>query len=311
MKIAGSKRTSDWFLRLRQGVCAGLVIVITSGCNKAEPPRGYGWFLERDGQGKVLLIPALHVARNNLRTLPPFVESSILASEALAIEYVGDASGELDGERVSSCFTSGRLAGSGSEVLAPATRDAVQRLLLDSGMPPPEHLHTVLDAQRLVGQAMLKVLGLRKEFGIDASLRAAASNFSKSLEPLEPECSAIRKMANVENFVNNAVVRETVEGITSGTFHRAWQGLEDSWVLGDETLGCSAVDQLLSSSAIDRRVFEVAVHGRNDDLAEGITRISSNGRPVVAALGLGHFCGPDSILAELARRGYRATFRKG
>jgi uncharacterized protein len=294
-----------------RALCFAIGVLFALGCNKSETPRGYGWLLEREGQGRVLLIPALHVSKNSMRALPRFVEASILASEALAVEYVSDDSDDLNRQRLSHCLRGTRSASNESEALEPTTRDAVGQLLRKNGLASSEQLHTALDAQRMVGKAMLKALGLRTELGIDAALRAAASNFSKPIESLDPSCATIVLMAAVERSATNASVIEYVNGVVSGEFEEVWRDLERSWVLGDQPLGCAAFGRLLSSSALDRQAFEVAIRGRNAGLADGINRVSSGGRAIVAAVGLGHFCGTNTLLAELSRLGYRATPLRG
>jgi uncharacterized protein YbaP (TraB family) len=147
---------------------------------------------------------------------------------------------------------------------------------------------------------------LLPSYGVDAGIRRSAINLGKPIVLMEDPCSVVTALKRASYLYDEDSLLAYMGTIESGTMQSAMQNLELAWKNGDFQSACIAVSNASLVSRADHLAFAELITNRNKIMAAN-TIAKASAQPVVAALGLAHFCVKQTILDEYRAAGYTVT----
>lgn len=278
------------------------------GRDRPAPNRGA--LFRVDGGGHTLyLFGTMHVGAPDFYPLEPRVAAALERAGALALEADPqiDPALSLTLLRRYGMYADG--AGPAIAAIDPALRPRLERLLARYRMPPaalapmkPWVLATVLTVSEF------SMLGYQAELGVDTYLAQQAR--ARKIPVVELE-SAAAQMALFDRMPAPAQLRfleDTIVMLEQEIAQPPGQARRtvDAW----RTADAAAFDQLAREVAADqsssaRFIQTVLLDQRNPGLADGIAAMLAREHDSMAAIGVLHLVGTDSVPALLRQRGLR------
>lgn len=141
--------------------------------------------------------------------------------------------------------------------------------------------------------------------GVEALLTADAKAAGKPVGALETLEQQLRFFADLPTATEIALLKSTLDEVDEGP--AAFDKLVAAWQAGDQkTLEDAFVGDMRRDYP---ELYKVLIANRNAAWADALkAKLAGSGVSFVA-VGAGHLVGPDSVQAELARRGVRAERR--
>lgn len=266
--------------------------------------RGLLWRLERDGRTSYLY-GTVHVGKPEWRAPGPQVAAALAGSEVLALEI--DPTAPLPPEAASAVTGAASAAGAAALVLpaelqARLARQVAAACLRDGafgGMHP---------AMQVVVLALLDArwLGLDPGQAQEQTLAQRARAEGRRVVALESVAQQAALLVPADAAAALAQVEQALVQLEDGSGRATLARLVQAWETGDlatledHALWCQCV-RTDEERALLRRLNDE----RNPALADGITALHAEGRPVFAAVGALHMTGPAALQRLLAARGFR------
>lgn len=274
----------------------------------APAPPNRGALFKVDGGGHTLyLFGTIHVGKADFYPLEPRVAAALEGAGALALEIDPEADPALVLAAMQRHALYPAGAGPAIDAIGPAFRPRLAGLLRHYGMTPesvapmkPWLLATVLSMNEF------GALGYRSELAVDTYLarQARARNIPVlALESVAGQMALFDRMTAAEQarFLEEGIgdIEEEIAAHT-GQARRtaeAWSGAD-----------AAALDGLAREAAADqsfsgRFVQTVLLAERNPGLADGIAALLARENNSLAAIGVLHLVGVDSVPALLRKRG--------
>lgn len=278
------------------------------GRDRPVPNRGA--LFRVDGSGHTLyLFGTMHVGAPDFYPLEPRVAAALGRAGALALEADPQIDPALALTLMQRYGMYADGAGPAIAAIDPAFRPRLERLLARYRMPPealapmkPWVLATVLTVSEF------SMLGYQAELGVDTYLAQQAR--ARKIPVLELE-SAAGQMALFDRMPAPAQLRfleETIVMLEQEIAQPPGQARRtaDAW----RTADAAAFDQLAREVAADpsssaRFIQTVLLDERNPGLADGIAALLAREHDSMAAIGVLHLVGTNSVPELLRQRGLR------
>lgn len=279
---------------------AALIALGSAAQARAPQARPALWSVS-DADTTVYLFGTIHLLPENYQWRTSKLDQAVGGSQQLVIETIVD---DKDPAKLFQAMSS--LAFSpGLPPLAqrvpPAKRAALNEAVRKSGFPPQafDRMETWAVAFILLGN-QFKDLGLKGTEGVESSLRSSFLGQGKPIAELE---SNLQQLSFFDKLPEKAQ-RDLLEGALeqSSTIHGDFHEMLSAWVRGDVKAIARTFNRDLASSP-DLR--DALIKQRNANWAKWIERRMAQPGALMVAVGAGHLAGPDSVVDQLKRSGYR------
>jgi uncharacterized protein YbaP (TraB family) len=156
---------------------------------------------------------------------------------------------------------------------------------------------TLLDGQQA---------GYDPEYGVDLFLLGMAKGMEKPVVELESLESQFALFDGFTPEEQQLFLQETVKTIESGESKAQLSALADAWAAADRAKLTAALRmELDQQSPLFRKLYEKLLTQRNIAMADKIERLLRSGEQSFVAVGTFHLLGEESVVAVLAKRGYK------
>jgi len=278
------------------------------------PNRGALFRIEQgpgEGQGQggsvAWLFGTIHVGSKDFYPLEPRITAALEQAAVLALEVdpLGSQDDIARAVREYGMYRSGR--GPAAAELPAAYRPRLDRLLRQYDVAPPSvapmkpwmlaSLLTVREFERQGYQTELAV-----EMWLSQGARARKQKIVE-LESVESQMSLFGRMSTADQAL---FLQETIDAIESSGQAGDARAIASAWASADQ----AALDRIADKTAADdtfsgRFVSRVLLDERNPLLADGIVKLLAREKLSVAAIGVLHLVGKNSVPELLRRKGLR------
>jgi len=287
-------------LRLRRLalVLASLAALAWSAPAWAEP----ALWVARSGQATVYIFGTVHYLRPDTAWRSPRIEKALGDSRTLVLE-VADLQDESRVQPLLRAYgfdpghpLSGKIRPSDEPRLAAAAK------AVGLARPTLEPMQPWLVALTLSVLPALRA-GYDPKSGVELALTAEAKAAGKPIEAFETTEQQVRFLADLPPSAQAQFLTETLDDVDDvvGEIDR----LVAAWQAGD--LG--ELEREFVEQTRDRypEIYRVLVAQRNRAWAEALQARMAGGGTSFVAVGAGHLVGPDSVQAQLKKRGIEAV----
>lgn len=275
-----------------------------AGAAAADAPQRGALFKVEQGEHTLYLFGTIHVGAADFYPLEPRVTAALRQARVLALEI--DPLG--DPERMASAVRKHGMAQRGAAAaLAPAWRTRLARLLRQYGIAPeavagmkPWLLASVLTVSEFSAQ------GYDTGLAVDAFLSRQAHANGQSVLELESVGGQMALFDRMSHEDQMHFLEEGIAGIEDREQADQVRQIADAWRNAD----AAALDALSAKAAADaslsgRFVQKVLLEERNPGLARGIAQLLAREPHSLAAIGVLHLVGRDSVPELLRKRGLK------
>lgn len=285
--------------RLARRTAAALALASALASGLAAPAAAAPalWAI-RDADSTIYLFGTVHVLRPDTAWRTPGIEAALAESDELVIEVLGadDPAAARPLILKYGVSTDGPL----SSKLSPQDQVRLEAAAAAAGLPPQalEPLRPWLAAMSLSIAPVIKA-GYRVGSGVETVLTAEARAKGRPVEGLETLEQQIGFFAGLPPEIELAMLKSTLEEVDEGP--AKLDALVKAWADADlDLLEREFVTEMREKHP---EVYEALAARRNRDWADQLkAKLAGSGVSFVA-VGAGHLVGPDSVQAELAKRG--------
>ena len=282
-----------------RGRCILVVVaafLLVAGTVRAEPAM---WVI-KDKDSTIYLIGSLHLLRHDTEWNAAKVKKTVGESTELWLEIA-------DGDDPANLLPIMQQYGFDREhplsgKLNAAQKEKLSKLAATYNLPLP-----VLEPMKPWAAALIfAVLPLQKagfdpNAGVDRILKAQAEKEGDKIFGFETAEEQVRMLAELPETDQVAFLEETLDDAEKGV--ALLDKLATAWLAGDtETIGHILVDELKTKSPA---LYDKLVVQRNVRWAGKIAEIVKSPGVRQIAVGAAHLAGPDSLQAQLAKRGIK------
>jgi uncharacterized protein len=263
---------------------------------QAEPAM---WVI-KDSDSTIYLIGTLHLLKNDTEWKSEKVKKTVGESTELWLEIVDDEN---------QAALQPLLAKHGTDPDKPLSKklNQVQRKKLEKiaamyGVPVAnlEPLQPWLAAV-VLGTIPLVKAGYDPKAGVDRMLRAQAVAEGDQIRGLETAEAQVRMMAGLPQAVQIAFLVETLDDVEEGL--ALLEKIAKAWMDGDtETIARLGVAEMKREAPA---AYKMLLTDRNVAWSEQIVEMLKGSGVVQIAVGAGHLAGPDSLQAQLEKKGIK------
>lgn len=281
-------------LWLLGAVAAPIVLALPA---QAEPAM---WVI-RDKDSTIYLIGTLHLLRHEMEWNAAKVKKTVTESSELWLEIanIDDqasiapiiAQHGIDREKTL------------SSKLSTAQKEKLTRVAATYSVP----LGSLEPMKPWMAAMMFAILPLQKagydpNAGVDRLLKAQAEKEGDKIHGFETAEEQVRFFAEMPEAEQIAFLEETLEDAEEGLAQL--EKLATAWIAGDnETIGNILVNE---SKKVSPAVYEKLLVNRNIAWSKKIAEILQGSGVHQIAVGAAHLAGPDSLQAQLQKRGIKA-----
>lgn len=282
-------------------ILAGLAFLLLAALPAAaEPPL---WAI-KDADSTIYLFGTVHALKPDIAWRTDKVAKALAESQELVIEVTGaDDPAAMQPLVMKYGIDPARPLSSKISAEDKARLDVA---LKDLGAPPEafEVMRPWLVSLTVAVQPILKA-GYDPTKGVEATLQADAKAAGKKIAALETLEQQLRFFADLPEKTEVALLKSTLDDVKEGP-----AGLDKmvaAWNAGDTA-------QLEKLFVGDMRrdypeLYQVIIAGRNAAWADELKQKLAGSGVSFVAVGAGHLVGPDSVQAELAKRGVKVERR--
>ena len=263
---------------------------------QAEPAM---WVI-KDSDSTIYLIGTLHLLKHDAEWKSEKVKKTVGESTELWLEIADDEN---------QAALQPLLAKHGMDPDKPLSKklNQVQRKKLEKiaatyGLPVAnlEPLQPWLAAV-VLGTIPLVKAGYDPKSGVDRMLRAQAVAEGDQIRGLETAEAQVRMMAGLPQAVQIAFLVETLEDMEEGL--ELLEKIAKAWMDGDtETIARLGVAEMKREAPA---AYKMLLVDRNVAWSEQIVEMLKGSGVVQIAVGAGHLAGPDSVQAQLEKKGIK------
>ncbi len=256
----------------------------------------------------VYLYGTIHVGSRAFFPLHPAVEQAFAQSKVVALE--ADPTNQTN---IAAALTQAgyrppdRIENHISAQLA----SALSKSLPSLGLP--------MEAARLMKPYLLSMalsmmevgkLGYDVRLGLDIHFAQRTQRDGKKLVELESMAAQLALFDALSSEVQEAMLKSTLEGVTSGSMARDLTDLIGAWKTGDETRLLEAMNRDTRDlpAAAREELVRIFYRNRNEAMTEKISDMLLTGsEPHFVAVGAGHLPGDMGIVALLRKKGFEVS----
>lgn len=274
------------------------------------PNRGALFRIER-GQGEdasvAWLFGTIHVGAKSFYPLEPRITAALEKAAVLALEVdpLGSQEELVRAVRDYGMYPDGR--GPAAAELPASYRPRLERLLRRYDVAPaavapmkPWMVASLLTVREFERQ------GYQSELAVEAWLSQGARTRRQPVVELESVRSQMALFGRLSTADQALFLRETIDAIEDSAQADDARAIAAAWASADQ----AALQRIADKTAADgtfsgRFVSRVLLDGRNPLLADGIAQLLARERLSVAAIGVLHLVGKNSVPELLRRKGLR------
>jgi uncharacterized protein YbaP (TraB family) len=269
---------------------------------RPAPAQGPALWVIRDADSTIYLFGTVHVLRPDQAWLTPRIEAALDASDELVIELaeVDDPEAMMPLVQRHGLDLTRRLR----DRLSPADRARLEADAAALGANPAvfDQMRPWMAALQL-SVGTLRLAGYNAEAGVDRALKARAVAAGKPVRALETAEQQIRLFADMPPDLEMRLLGQSLDEFD--TAPKTFGPLSRGWLRGD----LRVLERYLVGEWKDDQpgVYRRVIVERNARWAAEIARMLSGRGTSFIAVGAGHLVGPDSVQAQLRRRGVNSA----
>lgn len=272
----------------------------------AHTPNRGALFKVAQGERTLYLFGTIHVGAADFYPLEPRLRSVLKNAPVLALEIDPLA----DPQKLLRVVQKYAIAGSGGPTMAslpPSWRTRLERLLTQYGIAPaavqtmrPWMLASTLTVSEFAAQ------GYDPALAVDSYLARQAHEHNKKIVELESAESQMALFANLPRDGELLFLQETIAGIEDQEQVQQARDIANAWRHADiKAFDALALQAEQDDSYSGRFVRDVLLHSRNPALADALVRLLARDNNSLAAIGVLHLVGKDSVPELLRKRGLK------
>lgn len=266
---------------------------------EAAVDRGFLWRITKDGISSHLF-GTLHLGRLEWAVPGPRLREALNEAAVIALEL------DLTDSNTLQQLQAGMATPPGEPPLPAALQQQLARETAAACLPAG-----ALDAQHPVLRAVtLSVLaarwdGLDAGFSQEAVIAGYAQGMNLPIVALERVATQLDALLPKTPAERQRSLEQALNQLQSGATRRSVRRLSQAWADSrlDQLEGYERWCECITSDA-DRQMLRRLNDDRNPGLADAITRLHAQGRPVLAAVGAMHMIGAQALPRLLAERGF-------
>ncbi len=272
------------------------------------PNRGALFRIE-DGGHVAWLFGTIHVGAREFYPFEPRLTQALQEASVLALEVdpLGPQDDIARAVREHGMYQNGR--GPASAELPAAYRPRLDRLLRRYDVPPA----TVVPMKAWMIATLLTVRefeaqGYQAELAVDAWLAQQAHARGQKVVELESVQAQMALFGRMKPAEQALFLQETIAAIEDKEQAGDARAIAQAWATADQ----AALDRIAAKTAADdtfsgRFVNQVLLVERNPGLANGVAKLLAREKNSVAAIGVLHLVGENSVPELLRRKGLRVV----
>jgi len=271
---------------------------------EAAPKRGV-LFEVIGSKGKAYLFGTIHVGKPEYYPLDKTTTTAMASSKVLAVE-----ADVLNQQRAAHVLIEQAMYRPPASLEHMVEPELLSRIipLLDRYQVPQEQAWlmkpwmlamtlTLLDGQQA---------GYDSGQGVDVFLLGTAKRMKKPVVELESLESQFALFDGFSQEEQQLFLEEAVSAIENGESKTQLSALADAWAAADRAKLAAVLQmELDQQSPLFRKVYEKLLIQRNLAMADKVERLLQSGDQSFVAVGTFHLLGEDSVVAVLAKRGYK------
>ena len=258
------------------------------------------WAL-KDADSTIYLFGTVHVLKPGTDWRSPKVAAALAESGELVLEVLGadDAAAVQPLIARYGVDPGASLSAKLSDADRPRLAAAAKSMGLPDGAMEP--MRPWLAALTLAVLPMVQA-GYDAKSGVETVLTAEAKAAGKTLGALETLEQQLRFFADMPQEVEVALLSATLDDVAEGPAQL--DRMVAAWAAGDQpALEAEFVEETRRDYP---ELYEVVVVQRNEDWARQLAKKLQGSGVSFVAVGAGHLVGPDSVQAQLEKRGLKA-----
>ena len=249
------------------------------------------------------LFGTIHVGQPGFYPLEPRIAAAIAGASTLALEIDPN---EDPAKLALALQLYGRAApGASTGEMAPVLRERLRKVVQKAGIDAgaiasfrPWLVATVLAMAEYASQ------GYRADLSVDAHLAQLARKARVPVIGLESASSQMGLFDRLSNAEQMAFLEESIDLIESGKQHAEVRQIVEAWRTADQRIFDDIAARTASDTSISGRfVKKVLLDERNVAIADKLAALLRRDDNAVAAIGVLHLIGSDSVPALLGARG--------
>ncbi|WP_338716862.1 TraB/GumN family protein [Herbaspirillum sp. DW155] len=274
----------------------------TTQLPSSAPPHGALYQIS-DGQHTLLLFGTIHVGAPDFYPLEPTLQQALADTPVLALE--------LDPENavaMQNAVQRYAVYPAGQHLLDqfdPALRQRTEAALRRFGMPAakvqqmrPWMLAMVLSVQEYVRH------GYRTDLAVDNHLAQTVRAHGGRIVELEGAQRQMSLFSQLTPAQQAQFLSDTLQELDDADLTRKLDRLVDAWRGADSAGFATALQEMQHDHSFTSRfAVDTLLRKRNPGLAAGIAELLREQDQAVAAIGILHLVGPDSVPVLLGKRG--------
>jgi uncharacterized protein len=273
-----------------------------TAASKPQVARPALWAVS-DADTTVYLFGTIHLLPENYQWRTAKLEQAVGGSQQLVVETIVDEKNPQKlFQAMSSLAFSPGLPPLADRVPA-AKRAALLNAVKKSGFPPQalDGMETWAAAFILLGN-QYRDMGLKGQEGVEMVLRGTFTSQGKPVGELE---SNVEQLGFFDRLPETAQ-RQLLEGAIdqSNDTRTEFNQMLTAWARGDVKAIARSFNRDLASSP---ELREALLTARNANWTRWIEQRMAQPGAIMVAVGSGHLAGPDSVVNQLKRHGYRVT----
>ena len=259
------------------------------------------WMI-RSAHTTIYLFGTVHLLPHDTAWRTPALDKALAASDSLTIELTDDNSAHMQALVLQYGLDPGhpladKLTAAENATLA----ETAQTAGVPGGAATLQVMRPWLAALTLAVTPLLKA-GLDPAHGVDKLLQAQMLQAGKPVHGLETAAQQIHLLAELPPAVELAFLRSTLRDTDrAGT---ELTTLIDAWKAGDTATIARLEDEQLRQR--EPQLYQRLLVQRNDAWTKQIAAMLQQPGTVFIAVGAAHLAGPDSVQAQLRKRGIEA-----
>ena len=282
-------------LRMRILLAACLTLLCFVAVAKAEP----SIWVVRDADSTIYLIGTIHILQPEMVWQARRITDAVKESTELWLEMAENDQAAAMALAPKYGFNS---EGSLTQRLKPKLRTRLKKLAEGYGFP----LAALDKMKPWMAAVTLTVLPLQKagynsDAGVETILRKQAESEGDQIAGFESMEEQFNLLDSIPEREQMALLEETIDDVEEGL--ALLEKMTKAWSDGDiKTLGALFIDEMKRDAP---NLYEELIVKRNVRWSEKIAELAGRSGVQVVAVGAAHLLGPDSLQAQLARRGIK------
>jgi uncharacterized protein len=262
-----------------------------------QPAKGVLWEI-KSATNRIYLFGSIHMANADFYPLPQAVEAAYQQEDTLAVE--ADPTDPSATEKAIPLLTY-----AAPDKLEKHLSEQTWRQLKAMAGPAAEPFQALRPAMLVTAFTLQFFLqqGYEPKYGIDLHFIHQAKADQKKLVELESMEFQAGVLGGLSDADGDAMVREILRGLRSGTLLLETEAMIDAWKSGNAQALAAVLRTAANKDAGSRKIMKRLLDDRNVGMAQKISRMLEAGDKAFVVVGAGHVVGANSIVRILQKQG--------